>query len=474
VTPSQRRRRLAFYVLCLAMLMIVLDLTIVNVALPSIRADLGFSTTSLAWVVNAYLLAFTGFLLLAGRLGDLYGQRRLFLVGIVVFTAASLVCGLSQTQGMLIAARALQGVGGAIGTAVPLSLTILLFPEPGERAKAIGIAGVIAAGGGSLGVLLGGVLTDALDWHWIFLVNVPIGAVLVLLGLRLLPADPGRPTREPLDVLGASMVTVAVVLAVYAIVEGDGAGWTSAQTLGLLGGSVALLAGFVWHERRTAAPLIPFGIFRIRSVAASNTIGALVAAVEFGWFFTLALYMQLVLGYSPLQVGLAFLPACVIMALLSGGLSARLVLRYGFRKPLVAALLSTTAGMALFLRTPVDGSFVVDVLPSMVLLGFGSGISWNVVTLAAMDDVDPAEAGLASGVINTSFMIGGAFGIAVFASVAASRAAGGRDPSALLSGYHAAFAVGVFIAVAASLLAAFFLHPDAGRLEESEPATVVS
>jgi EmrB/QacA subfamily drug resistance transporter len=469
----QRRRWLAFYVLCVAMLMIVLDLTIVSVALPSIRADLGFSTTSLAWVVNAYLLAFTGCLLLAGRLGDLYGHRRLFLAGIGLFTAASLACGLAETQAMLIGARAVQGVGGAIGMAIPLSLTVLLFPDPGERAKAIGIAGVIASAGAAVGVLIGGVLTGALDWHWIFLVNVPIGALLLGLTLRLLPADHGRATREPLDLVGAVAVTAAVVLAVYAIVNADQAGWSSAQTVGLLAGSVLLIVGFVLHEQRTPSPLVPFGIFRLRSVAASNAIAVFSAAAEFGWFFTLALYMQLVLDYDPLEVGLGFLPACVIMALLSGGFSARLVLRYGFRTPLALALLSTTAGMAIFLRTPVDGSFVVDVLPSMILLGIGSGISWNVLTLAAMDGVAPSEAGLASGVINTSFMIGGALGIAVFASVAVTHSSESSEPSALLDGYHAAFLAGVFISLAATLLTALLLRRQAGRLQEPEPAPVL-
>jgi EmrB/QacA subfamily drug resistance transporter len=463
MTMESRTRWFALYTLTLASLMIVLDATIVNVALPSIRQDLHFSQTSLAWVVNAYLLTYGGFLLLGGRLGDLFGHRRLFLAGIGLFTAASLVCGLSTSQGMLIAARSVQGLGGAVASAVSLSLMMNLFTEPAERAKAMGIFGFVAAGGGSIGVLLGGVLTDLLNWHWIFLVNFPIGVLVVLLSLRLLPVSEGSAAGTRLDVGGALTVTAALMLAVYAIVNGNQAGWTSAQTLGLLGGSAALFAVFLWIETHVASPLVPLGLFRLRNVATANVVGVLWAAAMFAWFFLAALYLQLVLGYSPLQVGLSFLPANLIMGAFSLGLSAKLVMRYGFRLPLGIGLGLAAAGLVLFVRAPVGGSFLPDVLPSMILLGFGAGMAFNPVLLAAMSDVDPRESGLASGVVNTSFMMGGALGLAVLASLAASRtsslrASGDGPLAALVGGYHAAFLVGGLFAVAAAVLGSVLLR----------------
>src|ERR687884_2182359 len=432
MTMDTRTRWLALYVLCLGSLMIVLDSTIVNVALPSIRGDLDFTETSLAWVVNGYLLTYGGFLLLGGRLGDLFGHRRLFLFGIALFTAASLVCGLSTSQTMLVAARAVQGLGGAVASAVSLSLTMTLFTEPAERAKAMGIFGFVAAGGGSIGVLLGGVLTDVLNWHWIFLVNFPIGVLVVLLALRLLPAVPGSAAGGArLDVGGAVTVTGALMLAVYAIVNGNQTGWTSGQTLGLLGGSLALFGVFLWLETHAAAPLVPLGLFRLRNVATANVVGVLWAAAMFAWFFLAALYLQLVLGYSPLQVGLSFLPANLIMGAFSLGLSAKLVMRYVFRLPLGIGLALAAAGLVLFARAPVGGSFLVDVLPSMILLGFGAGMAFNPVLLAAMSGVEPQDAGLASGVVNTAFMMGGALGLAVLASLAASRTDGLGGPTPL-------------------------------------------
>jgi EmrB/QacA subfamily drug resistance transporter len=464
MTLDTRRRWLALLVLCLGDLMIVLDVTIVGVALPSIREDLGFSETSLAWVVNAYLLTFGGFLLLGGRLGDLFGHRRLFLIGIAVFTAASLACGLANSQELLIAARAVQGLGGAIVSAVALSLIMTLFTEAGDRAKAMGVFGFVAAGGGSIGVLLGGVLTDALDWHWIFLVNLPIGAAVFALCLVLLPAGRGQATPR-LDVAGAVTVTASLMLAVYAIVNGNEQGWTSGRTLGLLAAAAALLALFLGIESRVRSPLVPLGLFRLRNVAVSNVVGVLWAAAMFAWFFLSALYLQLVLGYSPMKVGLAFLPANLIMGALSLGLSARLVMRFGIRRPLATGLLLAAAGLVLFARAPVDGSFAVDVLPSMILLGLGAGMAFNPVLLAAMSDVEPSDAGLASGVVNTSFMMGGALGLAVLASLAASRtdslsAAGDGPLVALNGGYHAAFLVGALFAAAAGVLGGVLLRAE--------------
>src|SRR5215213_5563396 len=369
---DSRRRWLALLVLCLGDLMIVLDVTIVGVALPSIREDLGFTESSLAWVVNAYLLTYGGFLLLGGRLGDLFGHRRLFLVGISLFTLASLGCGLATSQGFLVGARAVQGVGGAVASAVSLSLMMTLFREPGEQAKAMGVFGFVASGGGSIGVLLGGILTDLLNWHWIFLVNLPVGIAVVALSLRLLPGGSGSPDAGRLDVAGAVTVTAALMLAVYAIVNGNDAGWTSAQTLGLLAAAAALLAAFLVIESRVPSPLMPLRLFRMRNLATAHVVGVLWAAAMFAWFFLSALYLQLVLGYSPLQVGLAFLPANVIMAAFSIGLSAKLVMRFGIRPPLATGLLLAALGLVLFARAPVDGSYVVDVLPSMMLLGLGA------------------------------------------------------------------------------------------------------
>src|SRR4249919_584711 len=339
MTMNNRTRWYALYVLCLASLMIVLDATIVNVALPSIRKDLGFSQTSLAWVVNAYLLTYGGCLLLGGRLGDLFGHRRLFLTGISLFTLSSLACGLAASQEVLIGARAVQGVGGAIASAVSLSLMMTLFTEPADRAKAMGVFGFVAAGGGSIGVTLGGILTDSLDWHWIFLVNFPIGLIVVALSLKLLPAARIEGARARLDVAGAITVTAALMLAVYAIVNGNQEGWTSVQTLGLLGAAAALLAIFVAIEAKGRAPLMPLGLFRLRNVVVANVVGVLWAAAMFAWFFVSALYLQLVLGYSALQVGLGFLPANLIMAAFSLGISAKLVMRFGLRLPLTAGLL---------------------------------------------------------------------------------------------------------------------------------------
>jgi EmrB/QacA subfamily drug resistance transporter len=472
MSNDYRTRWLALIVLCLGDLMIVLDTTIVNVALPSIRADLGFSGTSLAWVVNAYLLTFGGFLLLGGRLGDLFGHRRLFLGGIALFTLASLACGLARSQDLLIGARAVQGLGGAVISAVALSLIMNLFTEPAERAKAMGVFGFVAAGGGSIGVLLGGVLTNALNWHWIFLVNLPIGIAVGIASLRLLPSAHRSSASRHLDVAGAITVTVSLMVAVYAIVNGNEAGWISAQTIGLLAVAAAFLALFLGIEARVRAPLIPLGLFRRYNVAIANLVGVLWAASMFAWFFLSALYLQLVLGYSPLQVGLAFLPANVIMGAFSLGLSAKIVMRFGIKHPLAIGLLLAAAGLALFMRAPVGGSFAIDVLPSMTLLGLGAGIAFNPMLLAAMSDVAPSESGLASGVVNTSFMMGGALGLAVLASLAASRtnsllSSGSARLVALNSGYHAAFVVGALFAAAAAMLSTT-LRPGANTAEATD------
>ena len=455
---DERKRWLALMVLCLGVLMIVLDTTIVNVALPSIRADLKFTETSLVWVINAYMLTFGGFLLLGGRLGDLFGHRRLFLLGITVFTLASAACGLANLQGLLIAARAVQGLGGAVVSAVSLSLIMSLFTSPADRAKAMGIYGFVGGGGGSIGVLLGGLLTSALNWHWIFLVNLPIGVAVYAGCVALLPAGKPLADRARLDVAGAIAVTASLMLAVYAVVHGNEAGWTSAQTLVQLGIAIALLIAFLVIESRVSHPLMPLHMFALRNVATANVVGVLWAAALFAWFFISALHMQRLLNYNAMQVGLAFLPANIIMATFSLGLSARLVMRFGIRLPLTLGLLLAAAGLALFARAPAAGSYVLDVLPGMVLLGLGAGVAFNPVLLAAMSDVAPDESGLASGVVNTSFMMGGALGLAILASLAAARtdnlaAAGADAATALNGGYHLAFLLGAIAALLACALA---------------------
>src|SRR6478752_7438963 len=450
-----KTRWLALYVLCLGDLMIVLDSSIVNVALPSIQADLGFSQAALAWVVNAYLLTFGGFLLLSGRLGDLLGNRRVFLGGVVAFVVASVACGLAPTAGLLVAGRAFQGLGGAAVSAVALSLIVGLFQDPTERAKAMGFFGFVMSGGGAVGVLLGGVLTGLFSWHWIFLVNVPIGVGVFLAARRVLPADDAIEQRARIDVLGAVLVTAALMLSVYGIVES--APW-------LIAGSVVLLAVFVLWESRTAEPLVPLRLFRLRNVVVSQVVGVLWAAAMFAWFFLAALYLQQVLGYDALEVGLAFVPTSVVMAYCSLRVSDKLVLRFGIRPPLVAGLALACASLALFSRAPVDGQFLTDVLPSMLLLGAGAGIAFNPVLLAAMGDVEPHESGLASGVVNTSFRMGGALGLAVLVSVSTSRTsslvADGVDSlEALNGGFQVAFAAGAVFAAAAAVIGGVFPRP---------------
>jgi EmrB/QacA subfamily drug resistance transporter len=470
--PTERSRWIALMVLCLGSFMIVLDTTIVNVALPSIRTDLAFTEASLAWVVNAYLLFFGGFLLLGGRLGDLFGSRRLFVGGIALFTVASLAAGLSSSQYVLVAARAAQGLGGALASATGLSLIMALFTAPAERAKAMGIVGFVSAGGGSVGVLLGGVLVSAFGWHSVFVVNIPVGVAVSVLCLRLIPATRGAAAGARLDIAGAITVTASVMTAVYAIVNGNDVGWTSPQTLGLLAIAGTLLVAFLAIETRVADPLVPLGLFRMRNLATANVMGVFWAAAMFAWFFLSALYLQIVLRYAPLQVGLAFLPGNLIMASFSIGISAKLVMRYGIQRPLAVGLTLAGAGLLLLVRAPVGGSYLTDVLPSMVLLGLGAGMAFNPMLLAAMSEVRPEQSGLASGLVNTSFMLGGALGLAILASLASAQTvaaiASGADPlAALTSGYHAAFAVGAAFAIAAAALGGFVLRiREAGRAAE--------
>ncbi len=447
--------------MCLGDLMIVLDTTIVNVALPSIRNDLGFTETSLVWVVNAYMLTFSGFLLLGGRLGDIYGHRRMFLIGLVIFTIASLLCGIAQTQTMLVVARALQGFGGAVVSAVAFSLILTIFQESKERAKAMGLFGFVSAGGGALGVLLGGFLTNSFDWHWNFLVNLPIGIGVFLASRAYLPHEHQEQEHNRLDVWGAILITVSLILAVYAIVGGNTAGWLSLQTLSLFAVSIALAIAFLIVEGRVRAPLVPLHIFRYRNIIVASFIGILWSAAMFASFFISALYLQLVLGFDPLKVGLSFLPANVIMAVFSLGLSAWMVIRFGNRWPLALGMSLVGAGLLSFGFAPADGSYVWNVLPGMICLGIGAGMSFNPLLLAATVGISEDESGLASGVLNTAFMMGGALGLAVLASIAAARsgvlgAQGVEQAVALNAGYQIAFIVGALCSFIAALLAFAF------------------
>ena len=466
-TPeSERSRWIALVVLCVGMLMIVLDATIVNVALPSIQDDLGFSQSSLAWVVNAYLIAFGGLLLLAGRLGDLIGRKRVFMGGLTVFVLASLLCGLAQSQEVLIAARFLQGAGGALTSAVILGMIVTMFPEPREQAKAIGTYSFVASAGASIGLLAGGVLTEAINWHWIFFVNLPIGVATALFAARLLDADPGIGLRRGADVPGAVLITGSLMLAVYTIVEAAERGWGSAHTLGLGGVAVALLVAFVAREARARTPLVPLRIFSSRNVTGANLIQLLMVAGLFGMFFLGALYMQRVLGYDPLEVGLAFLPVATLIGALSLGVSPRLIMRFGPRPTLLPGLALVALALALFSRAGVGADYVTDVLPSMVALGVGAGLSFPSLMTLAMSGATRSDAGLASGLVNTTQQVGGALGLAVLATLSTTHtdarlAAGDSTAVALTDGYQLAFLIGTGLVVAAIGLALTVLRPPA-------------
>ncbi len=456
--------------------MIVLDATIVNVALPSIQEDLGFSQSNLAWVVNAYLIAFGGLLLLAGRIGDLVGQRRVFLTGLAVFTGASLLCAVAQTQGMLIGARFIQGAGGAIASAVILGMIVTMFPDPREQAKAIGVYSFVASAGASIGLLAGGILTEAINWHWIFFVNVPIGIALALFALRLVDDREGIGLDKGADVPGAVLLTAGLMIGVYTLLEAGEQGWGSLQTLGLGGVSLALLALFVARQARISNPLMPLRLFRSRNVTGANLVMALLVVGFFGMFFLGALYMQGILGYSPLEVGLAFLPSCLVMGTLSLGFAERLIMGIGPRSALIGGLASAAAGLLLFARAPVDGDYVTDLFLVMLLLGGGAGLAFPALMTLAMSGATPRDSGLASGFVNTTVQVGGAVGLAVLATLATERtdgliADGESTASALNSGYHLAFLIGAALTLLAIVVAVVVLRsqPPAEAAEEAEP-----
>jgi EmrB/QacA subfamily drug resistance transporter len=470
----------ALYVLSTAVLMIVLDATIVNVALPSIKDDLGFSQSALAWVVNAYLIAFGGLLLLAGRIGDLIGHRRVFLIGLAVFVAASLAGGLAQSQAMLIGARFVQGAGGALASAVILGMIVTMFPEPREQAKAIGVYGFVASAGGSIGLLAGGVLTDLINWHWIFFVNVPIGLVTGLLALRLVESRHGLGLDAGADIPGALLVTSGLMLGVYTILGVTEHGWTSAQTLALGAVSIGLVTAFVARQARVANPLMPLRLFRSREVAGANLVMGLLVVGMFGLFFLGALYLQLILGYDALEVGLAFLPATLVMGTLSLGFTDKLNLRFGPANVLIAGLVFLIAAMLLFARTPVDGNYWIDLLPLMLLFGVGAGVSFPALMMLAMSGATQEDAGLASGLVNTTAQVGGAIGLALLATLATDRTEGLRADgesvaAALNGGYHLAYLIGALLAAVAIVVAVTVLRssrpsPAHGHAAVGEPA----
>jgi EmrB/QacA subfamily drug resistance transporter len=482
----ENRRWFALYVLCAGMLMIVLDVTIVNVALPTIQDSLDFSQSSLAWVVNAYLIPFGGLLLLAGRLGDLLGQRRMFLIGLGVFTAASLLCAAAENQAMLISGRFFAGVGGAMASAVILGMIVTMFPEPREQAKAIGVYGFVASAGGSIGLLLGGALTQAISWHWIFIINLPIGIATAYGALRLVDGKPGIGFKAGADIPGAALITSSLMLGVYTILGINQHGWGSAQTLILGAISFALGAAFVARQARIENPLMPLRLFRSRNVAGANTIQALLVAGMFGMFFLGALYLQRILGYDALQVGLAFLPATIVMGTLSLGFSEKLIMRFGPKTTLIPGVIAVGIGLLLFARTPVDGTYLSDLLAPMLLVGLGVGTAFPSLMTLAMSGATQEDAGLASGLVNTSMQVGGAIGLAVLATLASERtdsklADGGGHLAALNSGYHLAYIVGAVLVAIATVVAVTVLRPvsmpspeqmaaEHGRRDEREPA----
>jgi EmrB/QacA subfamily drug resistance transporter len=451
--PEQDTRWRALVVLCAGMLMIVLDATVVNVALPSIQRDLGFSPSGLAWVVNAYLIAFGGLLLLAGRLGDLVSRRGVFLAGLAVFTAASAVCGAAQSPAMLVAARFVQGIGGALTSAVILGMIVTMFPAPREQAKAIGVYGFVASAGGSIGLLLGGVITQVIDWHWIFFVNLPIGVATGACALRLLAHDRGAGLRAGADVPGAVLVTGALMLAVYTIV--------AERTAAFAGLTLALFVAFIAREATAAHPLMPLRIFRSRTVAGANAVQALSVAGMFGTFFLGALYLQRVLGYDALQTGLAFLPTTLVMGTLSLRYAEALMMRYGAPRLLLPGLGLIAAGLGWFAQVPVHGHYALDVLPALLLLGTGAAVCFPALMTLAMSGATPQDAGLASGLVNTTVQVGGALGLAVLATASASRthALGGHGAAALVAGYHVGFVLAAGLAVAGLVVALAVLRP---------------
>src|SRR5712692_2588291 len=471
----KNNRWLSLSILCTGFLLIVVDMTIVNAALPSIQRDLGFSQSGLAWVINAYLIAFGGFLLLAGRLGDLFGRKRVYLIGLAIFIAASVLCGLSFSQPMLIAARFIQGIGGAVSSAVLLAMIVSLFPKPDELAKAFGVFSFIASAGAAIGLLAGGLITQAVSWHWIFFVNVPIGLVTAALSIRLLASDRGIGVEKGVDVLGAVLVTVALMLGVYAIVESSDYGLGSFRTLGLGALAVALLTAFVVRQARARNPILPLRIFASRKLSAANVVQALMSSAFLGFFFVASLDLQRVMGYGPMAIGLAFLPVAVVMGLFSVRFSAQLINRFGPLAVLVSGQMVIVVALATLGFGPTNASYPVHFLVPLALLGLGGGLSFPALTIIAMADARPNDAGLASGVLNTTGQVGGALGLAILATLAGARTMsllhdGATTAAALAGGYHLAWLVGAGTVVVTLGLTMSVLRMHTATEMQVEPA----
>src|ERR1700716_1220546 len=457
-------RWLSLTILCAGFLLIVVDMTIVNVALPSIQRDMGFSQSGLAWVINAYLIAFGGFLLLAGRLGDLFGRKRIFLIGLGIFTAASLLCGLSFDPRGLIAARFIQGIGGAVSSAVILAMIVTLFPKQDEQAKAFGVFSFIASAGAAIGLLAGGLITQAVSWHWIFFVNLPIGVVTAILSARLLASDRGIGIGKGAHVLGALLATLALMLGVYTIVQSSDYGLGSLRTIGLGTLAIVLLAAFVVRQAMAKNPILPLRIFSSRKISAANVVQALMSSAFLGFFFVASLDLQRVLGYGPMEIGLAFLPVAVVMGLFSIRFSALLINRFGPFAILLSGQVVIVAALAVLGFGPTYENYAIHLMVPLALLGLGAGLSFPSMTIIAMSDAQPADAGLASGLLNTTGQVGGALGLAVLATLAGARTLsllrdGAGTAAGLAGGYHLAWLVGagtviVTLALTVSLLRA--------------------
>ncbi len=459
-------------IICLAQFMVVLDATIVNVALPHIQSSLGFTEASLQWVINAYTLVFAGFLLLGGRAGDLLGRKRLFLVGLVVFTAASLLDGISSSSGMLIGFRALQGLGAALISPAALSIISTTFAEGKERARALGVWAAIAIGGSAVGLVLGGALTQSLSWRWIFFVNVPVGILTFLAALRIVPESKDEHVHHGYDIAGAVTVTGGLMVLVYGLVNSAQHGWGSTVTIGSFIAAAALLTAFVLIEQRSAEPLVRLSIFRVRSLLTANLAMFLAFSGMFAMFFFNSLYIQNVLGFGPLKAGVSFLPFTAGV-MLSAGLASSFAPRIGVRPVAAAGMVLTVIGMVLFARMPVGGSYAVDVLPGMIIGSLGMGAIFMPLTLVATTGLEDEDQGLASGLFNTSQQVGGALGLAILTTIAASHTHGG-SPAAQVHGFHYAFAgAGVLVALSLVVLLALLRKRDVARIEaeaKSEPA----
>ena len=455
VAEARDKRWIGLILLCSAQFVVVLDASIVNVALPTIGTALDFTESSLPWVVNAYVLTFGGFLLLGGRLADLLGRRRVFMIGLVLFALASLAGGLATSSGQLIAARAVQGLGGALLSPAALSIVATTFKDGAERNKALGVWGAVAGSGGAAGVLLGGVLTEYLGWEWVLWVNVPIGIAAAAIAPSLLAESRDENEVRTFDVAGAVTITAGLSILVFALVDANEVGWGSTQTILTLAGAALLLAAFVAIELRSRAPLVPFSIFRIRTITGANVVGLLVGASLFSMFFFISLYMQQVLGYSAIKAGLSYLPLAVTI-IVSAGIASQLVTKVGFKPILATGMVLIAAGLVWFSQISVDGSFLTDILGPSLLAAVGLGFSFVPVTIAAVSGIPDHEQGLASGLINTSQQVGGALGLAILAAVSSSVTGNSIDPNVLTEGFQDAFLVGAAFALL-GLLATLFL-----------------